>query len=174
MLPACTAASVETWLDWFEACKAAQCRTYLCTTYGLNTADAEAVINTARLQVFFHWDHIHNPLAYFWHTLKHAAGKERQHQVQERQRLVTYARQRRTHDDLTAHPAQRVADMLEWVSPHQRCLLTWYVQGYDDMQVAAWLGTTPLAVRVGRHSAYRTLRAQFRSPKEAVSMNITP
>jgi hypothetical protein len=35
------------------------------------------------------------------------------------------------------------------VSLQQRRLLVWFLQGYDDTQVAAWLGTTPLAVRLG-------------------------
>ena len=174
MLSTCTQASAEAWLEWFEACKAIPCRTYLCTTYGLNAIDAEALINTARLQVFLHWDSLENPLAYFWHTLKHAAGKQGQHHARERQRLAAYAQQRQVHDDLAARTAQRVADLLERVSLRQRSLLAWFLQGYNDTQVAAWLETTPLAVRVGRHSAYRTLRAQFRSPKEDASMSTTP
>jgi hypothetical protein len=31
--------------------------------------------------------------------------------------------------------------------------------------VAAWLGTTPPAVRVARHNAYRVLRDQLRPPE---------
>ena len=163
MLSACAPSSAEAWLEWFEVCKAAPCRTYLCTTYGLNATDAEAVINTARLQVFRHWDNLKNPLAYFWQTLKHAAAKQGQHHARERQRLAAYVQQRQVHDDLAARTAQHVADLLERVSLHQRRLLVWFLQGYDDTQVAAWLETTPLAVRLGRHSTYRTLRAQLHS-----------
>jgi hypothetical protein len=47
----------------------------------------------------------------------------------------------------------------------QQQLLVWYAQGVDDAQVAVWLRTTPQAVRVARHSAYRALRMQ-RCPSE--------
>jgi hypothetical protein len=69
MIPARGRSSVEAWLQWFEALKYTQCRAYLYTTYKFDAADTEALINTARLQVFLHWATLENPLAYFWQTL---------------------------------------------------------------------------------------------------------
>jgi DNA-binding CsgD family transcriptional regulator len=117
--------------------------------------DAAALINDALLQVFLHWDTIENPLAYFWQTLRHAVSKQKQRHVHERRRLVAYAQQRRLHARGTARTAQHVADLLERVSPRQCQLLEWFAQGYEDPQVAAWLGTTLPTVRVARHNAYR-------------------
>jgi hypothetical protein len=91
MITARNTTSVEAWLAWFETIKYAQCRASLCTTYGLNTADAEALMHTARLQVFLHWATLENPLAYFWQTLKHAAGKHGRCRTHERRRLAAYA-----------------------------------------------------------------------------------
>jgi hypothetical protein len=162
MSPAGKTASVEAWLEWFEVSKYAQCRAYLCTRNGLDAADAEALINTARLQVFRHWASVEHPLAYFWHTLQHAVGQQGQRYTHERRQRAAYARQQRVHAHGVERTAWHVMDMLERLSPRQRCLLQWYAQGYADPEVAVWLGTTPQAVRVARHSAYCTLRAQFR------------
>jgi hypothetical protein len=173
MLPAENTTAVEAWLAWFEAAKAAQCRAYLCTRDGLDAADAETLLNTARLQVFLHWDTITHPLAYLWRTLRHAVGQQRQRRTYEQRRWAAYTRQHRVHTHGAARTAQHVADLLEQVSPRQRRLLAWYAQGYDDPQVSAWLGTTPQAVRVARHAAYQTLRAQYRQPAPSRERSIT-
>ena len=164
MIPADNTTSVEAWLEWFEVAKSAQCRAYLCTRDGLNAVDAEALMNTARLQVFLHWATITHPLAYFWRTLRHAVGQQGQRHTHQRRRLAAYARQRRVHTHGAVRTAQHVGIMLEQVSLRQRQILAWYAQGYNDPQVAAWLGTTPQAVRVARHGAYQTLRARCRPP----------
>jgi DNA-directed RNA polymerase specialized sigma24 family protein len=164
MILAPASATVDTWLQWFDTYKQASCRAFLCTRYHLNSLDAEALINTARLQVFLHWDTIENPLAYFWQTLKNAVREQGRRRTHERQRLSAYARQRRAYDDHTVCTAQYVTEMLEQVPSRQRRLLAWFVQGYEDAQVATWLGTTPQAVRAARHSAYGALRAQLRPP----------
>src|SRR4029453_7242373 len=67
--------TVDAWLQWFATEKQAACRAYLCTRYQLNALDAEALINTALLQVCRHWSTLQDPLAYVWQTLKHAVGK---------------------------------------------------------------------------------------------------
>jgi DNA-directed RNA polymerase specialized sigma24 family protein len=155
--------TVDAWLEWFATEKQAACRAYLCTRYRLDALDAEALINSAQLQVFLHWDTLENPLAYLWQTLKHAVVKQGRRRAYERQQLMTYAQQRQVHSRVASHTAAHIADVLERVAPRQRRLLMWYAQGYEDQQVAAWLKTTPEAVRVARHSAYRALRAQFHS-----------
>ena len=156
---------VDAWLQWFVTAKQAACRAYFCTRYHLEALDAEALMNAALLQVFLHWDSIENPLAYFWQTLRHAVGKQRQRRSHERQRLVAYAQQRRLHTHSTARTTQHMADLLERASPRQRQLLEWFAQGCEDTEVATWLRTTPQAVRVARHSAYCTLRDQLHLPK---------
>ena len=156
--------SAEAWLAWFEVAKSTQCRAYLCTTYDLNTADAEELINTACFQVFLHWTAVKNPLAYFWCTLKHAAGKQGQHRAYERRQLEAYARQQRARVRSADRTTWLVTDMLERVPSRQRQLLEWYVQGYGDRQVAAWLKTSPQAVRVARYGVYCALRAQLCPP----------
>ena len=155
--------TVDAWLQWFATEKQAACRAHLCTRYRLDALDAEALINTAQLQVFLHWSTLENPLAYLWQTLKHAVAKQGRRRAYERQQLMAYAQQRRVHAYGTARTAEHVTTVLERVAPRQRRLLTWYAQGYADTQMAAWLKTTPEAVRVARHSAYRALRAQFHS-----------
>jgi hypothetical protein len=50
------------------------------------------------------------------------------------------------------------------VSLRQCHILVWYAQGYEDQQVAAWLKTTPEAVRVARHATYRGHWVQFCPP----------
>jgi hypothetical protein len=152
------ATTVEAWLQWFATEKQAAYRAYLCTRYHLAALDAEALINAAQLQVFLHWGTVENPLAYLWQTLKHAVAKQGRRHAYERQQLVAYAQQRWVH----SHSAAHVATVLERVAPRQRRLLAWYAQGYEDQQVAAWLKTTPQAIRVARHGAYRALRAQLR------------
>ena len=155
--------TVDAWLQWFATEKQAACRAHLCTRYRLDALDAEALINAAQLQVFLHWSTLENPLAYLWQTLKHAVAKQGRRRAYERQQLMAYAQQRRVHSHGAARTAEHVAAVLERVAPRQRRLLAWYAQGYEDQQVAAWLKTTPEAVRVARHSAYRALRAQFHS-----------
>jgi len=153
--------TVDAWLEWFALEKQAACRAYLCTRYRLDTLDAEALINAAQLQVFLYWPTLENPLAYLWQTLKHAVARQGQRRAYERQQLMAYAQQRRAHSHSAARTTAHIAAVLERVAPRQRRLLTWYAQGYEDVQVAAWLKTTPEAVRVARHSAYHALRAQF-------------
>src|SRR5262249_51790876 len=92
---------------------------------------------------------------------KHAVAKQGRRRAYERQQLRAYAQQRQVHSYGAARTAEHVAAVLERVAPRQRRLLEWYAQGYADAQVAAWLKTTPEAVRVTRHGAYRVLRAQL-------------
>jgi hypothetical protein len=161
MISAQAPTTVDTWLQWFDTYKQASCWAFLCTRYHLDVLDADALMNTARFQVFLHWTTVKNPLAYFWHTLTHAVSKPRQRHIYERRQLVAYAHQHQIHVRHAARTAQQVADLLERVSPHQRCLLAGWVQGYDDTQVAIRLRTTPQAIRVARHRAYRALQSQF-------------
>jgi DNA-binding NarL/FixJ family response regulator len=162
MLPTHTFTTADAWLQWFDTSQQTACRAFLCTQYHLDALDAEALMNTARFQVFLHWGTINNPLAYFWHTLTRAARKHQQHHTDERRQLAVYAQQHRAHPDHATRTAQQVADLLERVTPRQRHLLEWFMQGYDDTQVAEWLTTTPQAVRVARHGAYQALRAELR------------
>lgn len=60
--------------------------------------------------------------------------------------------------------AQHVADLLERIPLRQCHLLEWYAQGYDDTQVAAWLRTSPQAVRE-QAWRLRALRAQNHLPE---------
>ena len=166
MIPARDPSSAEAWLQWFDASTYARYRTTLCATYGVDPQDADVLINTARLQVFRHWATVDNPLAYFWYILKYEVGKERQRRTRERLQLAAYARQGRFQAHDTARTTEHIADVLARVTPRQRRLLEWFAQGYEDAQVAAWLQTTPQAVRAARHSAYRALRAQLRPPRE--------
>ena len=166
MIPARDPSSAEAWLQWFDASTYARYRATLCITYGTAPEDADILINIARLQVFLHWATIEHPLAYFWHILKYEVGKERQRRTRERRQLAAYARQRRYQTHGTARTSEHLADVLARVAPRQRRLLEWFAQGYEDAQVAAWLQTTPQAVRAARHSAYRALRAQLRPPRK--------
>ena len=154
--------TVDAWLEWFATEKQDTCRAYLCTRYGLDALDAEALINDAQLQVFLYWPTLENPLAYLWQTLKHAVAKQGRRRAYELQQLMAYAQQCRVHSHSAARTAAHIGAVLEHVAPRQRRLLAWYAQGYEDRQVATWLTTTPEAVRVARHSAYCALRAQFR------------
>jgi DNA-binding CsgD family transcriptional regulator len=165
MIPPQTSAGVDAWLQWFATEKQAACRAYLCTRYHLNALDAEALINTALLQVFRHWSTLHNPLAYVWQMLKHAGAKQGQRRAYEQRQLAVYAQQQRLHAHSAARTAEHVATVLARVSPRQRRLLAWYAQGYTDVQVAAWLRMTPHAVRKARHGAYRALRTQLCLPE---------
>src|SRR5439155_6371588 len=78
MSPAPASTTVDAWLAWFATHKQAACRAFLCARYHLDALDAEALMNTARLQVFLHWETVEHPLAYFWQTLTHAVGKQGQ------------------------------------------------------------------------------------------------
>jgi len=73
--PAPPATTVDAWLQWFATEKQATCRASLCTRYHLNALDAEALINSALLEVFRHWATLDNALAYVWQTLRHAVAK---------------------------------------------------------------------------------------------------
>src|SRR5262245_61601735 len=171
--PAPPATTVDAWLQWFATEKQAACRAHLCTRYHLNALDAEALINSALLQVFRHWATLDNPLAYMWQTLTHAVGKQGQRRSREQQQLAAYAQQQQLHAHGAARTAEQVAAVLAQVAPRQRRILAWYAQGYSDTQVAAWVTTTPQAVRVARHGAYRTLRAQL-CPLEATAAATPP
>ena len=153
--------TVEAWLEWFATEKQAACRAYLCTRYRLDALDAEALINAAQLQVFLHWGTLENPLAYLWQTLKHAIAKQGRRHAYEQQQMMAYAQQRRVHAHGAARTAEQVETVFELVSLRQKSLLAWYAQGYSDAEVAGWLTTTPQAVRVARHGAYRALRTQL-------------
>jgi DNA-directed RNA polymerase specialized sigma24 family protein len=159
------ATTVDAWLQWFATEKQAACRAYLCTRYHLNALDAEALISTALLQVFRHWPTLDNPLAYMWQTLKHTLAKQGQRRAYEQRQLAVYAQQQRLQAHSAARTAEHVATVLARVPPHQRRLLAWYAQGYTDVQVAAWLGMTPHAVREARHGAYRALRTSLCLPE---------
>jgi hypothetical protein len=158
MISAAEEASVEAWLRWFQASKYVRCRSYLCATYELEPADAEALINTAYLQVVAHWDTLQTPLAYFWTTLRRAVQKHLGDLARERRRRDTYARQERFHATLAACTVRQVADILSLATPRQRQLLWWFVHGYADTQAAAQLGTTPHAMRQARYETYVDLR----------------
>ena len=151
-------AAVETWLRWFHTSRSRRCRAYLCATYGLNPADAEALINTAALQVVTHWATLQTPLAYFWTTLRRAVEQHLGAVARDQRRRAAYARQQHFQAMLTAGTARQVADLLAAVPPRQRQLLGWFVQGYADAQVATQLGTTAHAVRQARHATYVALR----------------
>jgi DNA-directed RNA polymerase specialized sigma24 family protein len=152
--------AVEAWLQWFETHKYTQCRAYLCATYGLEASDADALINTARMQVFLHWETIQNPLAYFWTILRREVQKHLRGLTRERLRQEAYVLQRRAQDRIEERTAHHVADILSRVPPHQSQLLWWFVHGYDDAQVAVRRGTTPHAVRQARYATYVDLRKQ--------------
>jgi len=160
MQSAAEAAAAEAWLRWFQASRYGRCRSYLCTTYDLEPADAEALINTAALQVVTHWGTLQTPLAYFWTTLRRAVQQHRGAVAREQQRRAAYARQQRFQARLAASATREVADLLESVPPRQRHLLVWFVQGYEDTRVASQLGTTPHAVRQARYATYIALRQQ--------------
>src|SRR2546429_7508101 len=63
---------VDAWWRCFHTSRYRRCRAYLCATYGLDPADAEALINTAALQVAAHWGTLQTPLAYLWTILRRA------------------------------------------------------------------------------------------------------
>jgi DNA-binding CsgD family transcriptional regulator len=165
MSPVSTFATVDAWLAWFATSKQAACRAYLCARYHLNALDAEALINDAQLQVYLHWATLKHPPAYLWQTLTHAVRKQAQHHSREQRQLAVYAQQHRLHAHGAVRMAEHIAAVLAQASPRQRRLLAWYAQGHGDTQVAVWLTTTPQAVRVARHGAYRALRTQLRLPE---------
>src|SRR5262245_45098484 len=151
-------AAAEAWLRWFHASRYGRCRSYLCATYGLEPADAEALINTAALRVVVHWATLQTPLSYFWTTLRRVVQLHLCAVAKEQRRQDAYARQQHFLTTLASCTARQVADLLASVPPRQRQLLGWFVQGYDDTQVAAQLGTTPHSVRQARHAIYVALR----------------
>lgn len=153
-------ASGEAWLRWFQASRYASCRATLCATYGLEPADAEALMNTASLQVVSHWDTLQSPLAYFWTTLRREVQKHRCALMKERRCQEAYALERQFQAKIEESTVHQVADILEQASPRQRQLLWWFVQGYEDTHVATQLGTTPHAVRQARYATYVALRQQ--------------
>jgi hypothetical protein len=155
--------TVDAWLQWCATEKQAACQAHLCIRYPLNALDAEALINAALLQVCRHWPTLDHPLVYFWQTLTHASTKQGRHRAYERQQLRAYAQQRRLQAHGAVRTAEHIAAVLARVAPRQRRLLAWYAQGSTDVQMAAWLPTTPEAVRVARRGAYRALRTQFHS-----------
>jgi hypothetical protein len=150
--------SVASWLEWFEQHKLASCYRYLRVAYELEPADADVLINTARLQVFRHWQTIENPLAYFWQTLRNAVRKYRHFLERERQLQEGYATQCRFHTVLRERTACQVEDVLSQVKSRQRQLLMWFMQGYGDTFVASQLHTTPHAVQQARYAVYVELR----------------
>jgi DNA-directed RNA polymerase specialized sigma24 family protein len=151
----------EVWLQWFEATQTARYRAWLCTTTGLDTADVEALLNTALWQVYRHWATLTHPLAYLRTLVQREVQKQHRRQRREQQRLAAYARQQRYAATQAARTATQFAAVLALASPSQRRLLQWFAQGYPDQQVAAWLGTTPQAVRKARSEAYRTVKRQL-------------
>ena len=104
MGPICHPASAEEWLQWLDGCQAAQCRTYLCTAFGLAPYEADVQINTARLRVFLYWDTTQVPLAYFRTTLTHELWKHLRALAHERQGLEAYASQQQCHARTAAGP----------------------------------------------------------------------
>jgi DNA-directed RNA polymerase specialized sigma24 family protein len=152
--------SVEAWLGWFDEHKATQYHTYLRTTWGVDPHEADVLLNTARIQIFRYWPTLTNPLAFFRTTLRHALWQHWQRTARDRQRRAAYEQYWHSHSQHTHHLAQQVADVLEQASPRHRHILTWFLEGHADQQVADWLHTTPQAVRKARSEAYRTLRSQ--------------
>src|SRR5262245_35542036 len=161
MHPAHPNPSAEAWLAWLETTKVASCRSYLCKVCGLEPADADAVINTARWQVYCHWTTVENPLAYFWQTLRRAACASRRRVLRDQQQQQAYATWWHEHQQQCAATTQQVGAVLEGTPPRERQLLHWFALGYDDAHVAVWLQTSPAAIRVRRHAAYRALRARL-------------
>jgi hypothetical protein len=151
-------AAAEVWLRWFQVSRYRRCRAYLCATYGLEPADAEVLINTAALQVVTHWGTLETPLAYFWTILRRAVQQHRGALAKDQRRRAAYAHQQRFDARLAASTARQVADLLAAVPARQRHLLEWFVQGYQDTEVAAHVGTTPHAVRQARYATYVALR----------------
>jgi len=160
MRSAADEAAAEAWLRWFQTSRYSRCRSCLCATYGLDPADAEALMNTAALRVAAHWATLQTPLAYFWTILRRAVQQHLGALAKNQRRREAYARQQRFDARLAARTARQVADLLESVPPRQRHLLEWFVQGYEDAQVAAHVGTTPHAVRQARYATYVALRQQ--------------
>ena len=150
----------EAWLQWFYTSRSARCRASLCAKYGLEPADAEELMNTAALQVVTHWDTLETPLAYFWTILRRQVQQHLGARAKDQRQREAYAHQQRCDARLTASTTRAVADLLATMPPHQCQLLEWFVQGYTDTEVAAYLGTTPHAVRQARYATYVALRQQ--------------
>jgi DNA-binding NarL/FixJ family response regulator len=150
--------AAEAWLRWFQASRYDRCRAYLYATYNLEPADAEALMNTAALQVVAHWATLQTPLAYFWTTLRRAVQQHLGALARDQRRRDAYTRQQRFRATLAACTAREMADLLASVPSRQRQLLEWFAQGYEDTEVASRLGTTPHAVRQARYATYVALR----------------
>jgi hypothetical protein len=150
--------AAEAWLRWIQTSRDGRCRAYLCATYGLEPSDAEALSNTAALQVVTHWGTLQTTLADFWTILRRAVQRHLTALARDRRQRDAYACRQRFHATLAACTAHEVADLLAAVPPRQRQLLGWFVQCYEDTLVAAQLGTTPHAVRQARHALYVALR----------------
>lgn len=155
-------ATVNAWLAWFDTQEYARCHAGLRARYGFDAHEADSLINAARFQVFRHWDRLTVPLAYFRTVLKHEVQQALRRRQEAQNLLEAYAWQVRRHRTLTARTATAVAAVLEQVPGPQRQLLQWFLAGYADAQVAAWVGTTPQAVRKARSEAYRTVRRRVR------------
>lgn len=158
--------SAEAWLTWFDTYKAAQTRTYLCRTYAVDGFMADTLINTARFRVWVKWPSITAPLAFFRQTLRREAWRCLAARQREQRKLADHATMARRRAHMAERTARHVDTLLGHVQSHrQQQLLTWFIVGYDDAQVAATLGTTPAAVRVARHTAYQSLRQKVRPSK---------
>jgi RNA polymerase sigma-70 factor (ECF subfamily) len=161
MHPTPDGSSAEDWLQGFETAQAARYRAWLGTTTGLDTADVEDILNTARWQVVRHWATLTHPLAYLRTLVHREVHKQRQRQRREQRGRAAYARQQRGVLTQAARTAAQVAAVLALAPSSQRRLLQWFAQGYTDTQVAAWLGMTPQAVRKARSEAYRAVKRQL-------------
>jgi DNA-directed RNA polymerase specialized sigma24 family protein len=161
MHPTPDGSSAEDWLQGFETAQATRDRTWLGTTTGLDAADVEDILHTARWQVARHWATLTHPLAYLRTLVQHEVHRQRQRQRREQRGRAAYARQQRAAVLQAARTAAQVAAVLALAPPSQRRLLQWFAQGYSDMQVAAWLSTTPQAVRKARSEAYRVVQRQL-------------
>jgi RNA polymerase sigma factor (sigma-70 family) len=148
----------EAWLYWFRQHKAPQYRMTLCNRYGLNTLDAEALINEACFEVFRHWKTIDHPSAFFATTLRRQVGHYlgRRHDEQERLHAYTEAawQNAQYQEWLTAW----VTAVLATVTPRERQLLEGFFHGEDDQVVATALGIKPTTVRWLRHRVCHRLR----------------
>lgn len=165
MIPAQPSVSVEAWLQWFEQYHSRQCRTFLCTRYGLDALDADTLMNTTRLRMYIYWRHmLHNPLGYFWRTLRREVGTYLAGRQANQRRQEAYVRQWQVNTRIQAGTARQIEEVFDRLSPPQRQLLLWFMQGYADTQVATWRRTTPDAIRQARSATYRRLRQELATP----------
>jgi hypothetical protein len=166
MIPAPPHATAEAWLAWFDAAEYRLCHSRLCARYALDAHEADGLINTARLQIFCHWDTLTAPLAYFRTILQRESRKHLRRRHNEKHQLDAYAHQHRRDTTLEACTMTAVTAVLEQVPTRQRRLLQWFLAGYPDAQVATWLRTTPQAVRKARSMTYRTIQHQVERARE--------